>query len=69
MDFTKSNALAEQVLMVGDNIEDDIEGAQVLGIKTALYNFGKQKDSNVKPDYVINNYIELKHLLEIEEDL
>ena len=59
----KGNLLVEDVLMVGDDLTSDIEGAQSLSIKTILYNFGKQEDSNVVPDYSVNTYKEMLSLL------
>jgi HAD superfamily hydrolase (TIGR01549 family) len=59
----KSNLLAQDVLMIGDDLKSDIEGAQALNIKTVLYEFGKQKQSKVKPDYIVRNFQELLSLI------
>jgi FMN phosphatase YigB (HAD superfamily) len=50
--------------MVGDDLNSDIEGAQALGIKTVLYEFGKQENSNVNPDYTVQNFSELLNLIQ-----
>jgi putative hydrolase of the HAD superfamily len=60
----KVNLLAKDVLMVGDDLNSDIEGAQALGIKTVLYEFGKQENSNVNPDYTVQNFSELLNLIQ-----
>ncbi len=63
------NASADQVLMVGDDIESDIQGAAALKIKTCLVKTGKflQKDldrSPVKPDFLIESIAQLPEILE-----
>jgi putative hydrolase of the HAD superfamily len=60
----KVNLLAKDVLMVGDDLNSDIEGAQALGIKTVLYEFGKQESSKVTPDYTVQNFSELLNLIQ-----
>jgi putative hydrolase of the HAD superfamily len=60
----KVNLLAKDVLMVGDDLNSDIEGAQALGIKTVLYEFGKQENSKVTPDYTVQNFSELLNLIQ-----
>jgi len=64
----------EEILMVGDMIEKDVLGAQKLGIKTALANYGKRSHfavgfrertipAGIKPDYTINDLHEILNLL------
>lgn len=52
----KANLLPEEVIMVGDNMGSDVDGAEALGIDTVLYNFGSD------PDYVVNSHEELRSL-------
>lgn len=59
----KVSFLAEEVLMVGDDLTSDIEGAQALGIDTVLYDFGKQENVEIVPDYTVKNYGELLNLI------
>lgn len=59
----KGNLLVDDVLMVGDDLTSDIEGAQALGIKTILYNFGKQEESDIAPDYSVKSHKELLSLI------
>jgi len=52
------NLSAQQVLMIGDDLESDISGASNLGIRTCLVQTGKflKEDfdrSLVKPDYIL----------------
>ena len=61
--LNKTDLLAKDVLMVGDNLIADIEGAQAVGINTVLYEFGKQKNVDIKPDHVVKSYKELQKLL------
>jgi HAD superfamily hydrolase (TIGR01458 family) len=55
---------AENTLMVGDDIDSDVGGAQLIGIKGCLVKTGKFRStyfeqSNVKPDYVVTSVAEL----------
>ncbi len=55
---------ADQVMMIGDDVESDIAGAAALGLRTCLVQTGKfrQKDldkSPVKPDYLLNSIADL----------
>ena len=54
----------ENTLMIGDRIGTDIEGAQALGIKTALVMTGVEDEassaaSEIKPDYVFDGLPDL----------
>jgi len=58
------NCSAENVMMIGDDIESDIAGAKRLGMKTALVRTGKfrRQDlerSEVKPDYILSSIHDL----------
>lgn len=54
----------EEVLMVGDSVERDINGAKAIGMKTAIANYGaKEKSETNKADYVINDIFELLDIL------
>ena len=60
---------AENVIMVGDDIDSDIGGAQKEGLRGILVKTGKYRrelveDSDVKPDRTINSIADLAELLE-----
>jgi len=61
-------ATAADALMVGDDIESDIGGAQAVGIRGVLVRTGKfteraLEQSEVQPDWVIDSVAELPELL------
>ncbi len=61
----------EYALMVGDDIEADVHGAQRLGLKTVLvktgkYDFDFVKRTTIKPDEVIPSIADLPKALGIE---
>ena len=63
----------EKVLMVGDDIESDILGAQKAGMKACLVRTGKFRPEDLKkgiePDYVVDSVADLPKLLdEIERE-
>jgi HAD superfamily hydrolase (TIGR01458 family) len=62
------NLNPEEVLMVGDDIESDILGAQNANIKAVLVKSGKFRESDlkkgIKPDFVIESVSNLKDVLE-----
>lgn len=61
--LNRSNLTTSNVLMVGDSLISDIEGASVAGIDSCWYNpYGLKNSSEVKMDYEINK---LKGLLKI----
>ena len=50
--------------MIGNSLDSDIKGAQEVGIKTVWLNREKEKNqSNIKPDYEINNIYQLQRIL------
>jgi HAD superfamily hydrolase (TIGR01458 family) len=59
---------AAQVLMIGDDIDSDIGGAQKSGIKSVLVRTGKyraayEQASNIKPDLVLGSVADLPKIL------
>lgn len=60
-----AESTAEESLMIGDNYEVDIEGAQRVGINQVFYNISK-KDLNPEhpqPTFTITSLLELKEIL------
>ena len=60
-----AESTAEESLMIGDNYEVDIEGAQRVGIDQVFYNISK-KDLNPEhpqPTFTITSLLELKEIL------
>jgi ribonucleotide monophosphatase NagD (HAD superfamily) len=57
----------EEALMVGDDIEFDILGAQKVGMKACLVKTGKFRESDlekgIKPDLLLENVNELPKAL------
>ncbi|WP_363664443.1 HAD-IIIA family hydrolase [uncultured Sanguibacteroides sp.] len=54
----------ESVIMVGNDINGDIMGAQNMGIKTVFYSIvpsdiKRFQESRIQPDYIIKNLIDL----------
>lgn len=57
-----------QVLMVGDDIRDDVLGAQSAGLQGALVRTGKYRPGDEfgmeqKPDYVFENLLEMANFV------
>ena len=46
----------ETVLVLGDNPISDIEGGRNFGFDTFFYNYRKNRNHNVKADYVVSNW-------------
>lgn len=60
-----AESTAEESLMIGDNYEVDIEGAQRVGIDQVFYNISK-KDLNPEhpqPTFTVTSLLELKEIL------
>lgn len=60
---------AEEVLMIGDDIDSDVGGAQALGIKGVLVRTGKYRQvytdaSLIKPDAIIDSIADLPSLVQ-----
>ena len=58
----------EEVLMIGDDIDSDVGGAQQAGLRAVLVRTGKYRQayaeaSAIKPDYVIDSIADLPALL------
>ncbi|MDE1192544.1 MAG: YjjG family noncanonical pyrimidine nucleotidase [Arachidicoccus sp.] len=56
----KTNASVEESIMIGDNIEADIKGAQNFGMDTIFVNHIHMDASNITPTF------EIRHLKELE---
>lgn len=59
---------ASQVLMIGDDIDSDVGGAQQAGIKSVLVCTGKYRQayadaSNIKPDLLLDSIADLPNIL------
>jgi HAD superfamily hydrolase (TIGR01458 family) len=59
---------AQDALMVGDDIDSDVGGAQAMGMKACLVKTGKFRQmyceqSTVKPDYVIDSIAKLNAII------
>ena len=64
------NLPAEKILMVGDDIDSDIEGALNAGMKSVLVKTGKFREknlnrSNINPHYIIDSIADLKSILKL----
>ena len=60
--ITSANAEKKECLMVGDDIQNDIQGALNFGIDQVYFNPGK-KNASVRPTYEIYDLMELKDIL------
>lgn len=60
--LTYMNLEANELLMVGDNYTD-IDGAHNMGIKSCFAEFGFGKLKEIKADYSISNFSELKDIV------
>ncbi len=59
--LTKANVASKNALMVGDNIEADILGAQSVGLQTIHFNAHNEPEHNICK--MINSLIEIKSIL------
>lgn len=62
-----------QAIMVGNNYKGDIRGAQLLGIRAGMFDpkvdgnvIGQEVDSEIIPDFVIHDYLELEKEFGVE---
>lgn len=67
LDSAKCNV--QDALMVGDDIDSDVGGAQALGIKGCLVKTGKFRQpyfeqSKIKPDYIFDSVVGLATIIE-----
>lgn len=59
---------AQESLMVGDDIDSDVGGAQAMGIHGCLVKTGKYRqtycdESSVKPDFILNSFADITKIL------
>lgn len=58
------NTKKSEVLMLGDSISADIEGAKAYGLQTCWFNYDKEECTAVNcADYIINNFSEIRNIL------
>ncbi len=54
----------EEIVLIGDSITADIEGAKNFGFKTCWFNFAKVPDAKCgTADYIVNKLSEIKNIL------
>ncbi len=54
----------EEIILIGDSITADIEGAKNFGFKTCWFNYKKIPDAECETaDYIVNDLIEIKNIL------
>jgi HAD superfamily hydrolase (TIGR01458 family) len=63
-----ANVTAQDTLMIGDDIDSDVGGAQVMGMRGCLVKTGKFRQayyelSSVKPDYVVESIAKIMELV------
>lgn len=62
--LNKLSLKSNQVIMIGDSLEKDIQGAKNANIKTIWYNPNKKvNDTQIIPNYQITDLLELKEVL------
>jgi putative hydrolase of the HAD superfamily len=59
----KANATAEQSIMIGDNLEVDIEGAQTVNMDTVWVNHINAPSNQIKPTHIITQLKQLEKIL------
>lgn len=57
------SVIPDEALMVGDSLDNDILGAQSVGMKTAWLNFHDKPHGEICPDFVIKNLAMLKEIV------
>ena len=58
----------QEILFVGDNPERDIQGAQKVGMRTALAKYGQIfPDNGIKADYELNGVEDLLEIIQTEQ--
>jgi len=67
---------AHEAIMLGNNFKNDVRGAQLLGIRSGIFNppvdanlIGQDMQSIIVPDFVINSYQDLLCEFGIKEEL
>lgn len=54
----------EEIMLIGDSVTADVEGAKAYGFKTCWFNFGKEENAACdKADYIINELSGIKRIL------
>ncbi|MDD2376220.1 MAG: YjjG family noncanonical pyrimidine nucleotidase [Clostridia bacterium] len=62
LDRIKMNT--NNVIMIGDSLEKDIQGAKNANIKSIWYNYkNKKNETSILPDYEISNLLDVKDIL------
>lgn len=61
--LSKTNARADQSIMIGDTLDVDILGAVQAGLDSAYFNPAHPPTPEIQPTYVLNGLIELKNIL------
>jgi putative hydrolase of the HAD superfamily len=56
-------------IMIGNSLNSDIKGANKSGIKTIWINRNKIKMTDIKPDYEIDNLLNIEQILKIENEV
>jgi putative hydrolase of the HAD superfamily len=59
--FSKANAVADESIMLGDNLEADIQGGINAGIDTVFINH-INADPHIKPTYMVKDLLSLKDI-------
>jgi len=61
----KLNLKPEEVIVVGDSIEEDVAGARLVGIKTVRFDFDRAEscDEGEEADHLIHDLAELKKII------
>jgi len=55
---------ANEVIMIGDSLKNDIQGSKNAGIKAVWFNPEQMKnDTGIVPDYEINNLLQMKQII------
>ena len=66
--FQDLNLSFEDVVMIGDDVANDVGGAQAIGIrgilvKTGKYRFADEKTDDVTPDAIVDDLSEAVNLI------
>lgn len=61
--FNKTSAQAENAIMIGDDAEVDIKGAQHSGIDQVYVNYDSYESNGLNPTYEIHRFTQLKDIL------
>lgn len=57
------NVEKNKIIMIGDNLSTDIEGAHNSGIEQIWYNPKRKTSNEFKPTYIVNNLLEILNIL------